>query len=137
MSINAVQIEGNLTRSPEAKAVGDKTVIKFGIAHNERKKDASGQWIDGDPAFYEVEFWAGDPSYWLKRLDKGVGVVVFGSLKFDTWEKDGVKHSMVKIRAETIAAKWLPEVKQAEDGPPSTGDTGHVPQPGDPDYIPF
>jgi len=110
MSINSVIIEGNLTRDPETKAIGDKTVIKFSIAENTRMKDSGGQWVDGEPNFFEVEYWPSDPQYWLKRLGKGVGVIVVGRLKQDRWEKEGVKHERVRVRAESIGGKWLPEI---------------------------
>jgi single-strand DNA-binding protein len=131
--MNQVIIEGNLTREPELKPAGDKTVINFGIAYNTRKKDASGQWVECSPMFFDVEYWPNDPQYWAKRLTKGTSAVVSGSLKYETWQKDGQNFSRVKIRAQEIFAKWLPEIGNTSQNtapaaqtppPPTSGNNG-------------
>jgi len=129
MSINSVQVEGNLVAEPETKATGTgRTVVKFTIAENVRVKDsATNEWKDGTPNFYDCEFWPNDPQYWLKRLGKGVGVVIFGRLTQDKWEKDGQKYSRIKIIVEKIISKWLPELqaiapKAEEKAPDFTDD---------------
>jgi single-strand DNA-binding protein len=129
MSINSVQVEGNLVAEPETKATGTgRTVVKFTIAENVRVKDsATNEWKDGTPNFYDCEFWPNDPQYWLKRLGKGVGVVIFGHLTQDKWEKDGQKYSRIKIIVEKIISKWLPELqatapKAEEKAPDFTDD---------------
>lgn len=141
MSMNNIVIEGNLTREPEMKLVGEKTVINFSIAYNTRTKDESGHWVDGTPSFFDIEYWPNDPQYWVKRLGKGTSVVVTGSLKQESWEKDGQKFSRVRIRAQEIFNKWLPELPAASAGavavppPPSAApaDQGT----GFPEDIPF
>lgn len=114
MSRNEVQIEGNLTREPELKLVGDKTVMNFGIAYNTRKKDSSGNWVDGDPMFFNVEFWPNDPKYWSLRLTKGTPVLIIGSLKFEKWEKDGQSMSAVRIRAQEIKSPFVPTIEEQQ-----------------------
>ena len=53
MSINQVSITGNLTRDPELRATqGGTPVLSFGIAVNDRRKNAAGQWEDV-PNFFE------------------------------------------------------------------------------------
>ena len=51
MSINSVQVEGNLVAEPETKATGTgRTVVKFTIAENVRVKDsATNEWKDRTP----------------------------------------------------------------------------------------
>ena len=112
MSMNQVIIEGNLTRDPELKSVGDNTVLNFGIAYNTRTKDQSGNWVDGQPMFFDVEFWPHEPQYWAQRLTKGTSVVVIGSLKYETWQKDGQNRSSVKIRAQELKAVFIPTIEQ-------------------------
>lgn len=111
MNVNEIRIEGNLTREPELKSVGDNTVINFSIAYGTRIKDQSGEWVDGQAMFFDVEYWPKDPQYYVSRLTKGQGVVVFGSLRQSTWTtSEGDKRSRVNIRAQRIFSKWLPEV---------------------------
>ena len=47
MSINRVVISGNLTRDGEIRATaGGTTVLTFGVAVNDRRRNASGEWED-------------------------------------------------------------------------------------------
>ena len=110
MTDNFVFIEGNLTRDPDTKYTqAGKTVINFSIAHNNRKKEGD-TWVDGEPDFFDCEYWPSDPQYWLKRLGKGAAVIITGELKQDRWEFEGKTMSRVKIRVTSIGAKWLPEL---------------------------
>ena len=131
MLINEVRIEGNLTREPELNAVSaiGKTVLKFGIAQTPRKKDASGNWIDGETSFFDVEFWPSDPQFWAQRLTKGTTVIVFGRLTQDRWEHEGKQMSKVKIVADDVVSKWIPtidwqnQMKAARSGQGNTAQT--------------
>ena len=135
MSINYVEIEGNMTRDPEVKTIaGVKTVLNFSIAHNTRNKDDAGNWVDGEPMFFDCEYWPNDAAYWLKRLGKGVGVIVTGELKQDRWEKDGQVRSAVRIRVTSIGARWLPEIGAPAQSSPQPQS---VPASKPNDYIPF
>lgn len=112
MSMNQLIIEGNLIKEPELKSVGNNTVLNFGIAYNTRTKDAGGNWVDGQPMFFDVEFWPKDPQYWAQRLTKGTSVVVFGSLKYESWQKDGTNMHTVRIKANELKYVFLPTIDQ-------------------------
>ena len=128
MLINETRIEGNLTREPELKDVPalGKTVLSFGIAQTPKKKDASGNWIDGETSFFDVEFWPSDPQFWAQRLTKGTSVIVFGHLKQERWEHEEKQMSRIKIIADDITSKWIPTVewqnrmKEARNGQGNT-----------------
>ena len=47
-------------------------------------------------------------------LSKGRSVLVEGRLQMDSWEKDGVKHQKLKVRASTI--KFLPQGDRLNGG---------------------
>ena len=111
-------LEGNLTREPETNLVNSKTVIKFSIAESVRNKDQSGNWVDGEPNYYNINYWTEKPDYWLKRLGKGTGVVVRGIMKQDRREKDGQKFSNINFTATEITGRWLPELSNAPQGAP-------------------
>ena len=57
----------------------------------------------------------------------------------DSWEKDGVKHQKLKVRASTI--KFLPQGDRLAGSPGAKADASFVPPPAamesDPDDIPF
>lgn len=102
MSINNVLIVGNLTRDPELRSTaGGTAVLSFGIAVNDRRKNASGQWEDV-PNFFECVTFGNRATALSDILTKGMKVAVAGKLHYSSWEKDGQKHSKVDIIAQEI-----------------------------------
>lgn len=102
MSINNVSIAGNLTRDPEIRVTqGGTAVLSFGIAVNDRRKNASGQWEDV-PNFFECVTFGNRATALSDILTKGMKVAVAGKLHYSSWEKDGQKHSKVDIIANEI-----------------------------------
>ena len=102
MSINQVSITGNLTRSPELRATqGGTAVLSFGIAVNDRRKNASGQWEDV-PNFFECVTFGNRATALSDILTKGMKVAVAGKLHYSSWEKDGQRHSKVDIIANDV-----------------------------------
>lgn len=102
MSINNVSITGNLTREPELRSTaGGTAVLSFGIAVNDRRKNASGQW-DDVPNFFECVTFGNRATALSDILTKGMKVAIAGKLHYSSWEKDGQKHSKVDIIAQEI-----------------------------------
>ena len=102
MSINQVSITGNLTRDPELRSTASGTaVLSFGIAVNDRHKNASGQWEDV-PNFFECVTFGNRATALSDILTKGMKVAIAGKLHYSSWEKDGQKHSKVDIIAQEI-----------------------------------
>ena len=102
MSINHVEVVGNLTRAPELRATqGGTPVLSFGIAVNDRRKIASGQWEDV-PNFFECVTFGNRATALSDILTKGMKVAVAGKLHYSSWEKDGQKHSKVDIIANEV-----------------------------------
>ena len=102
MSINNVSITGNLTREPELRSTaGGTAVLSFGIAVNDRRKNASGQWEDV-PNFFECVTFGNRATALSDILTKGMKVAIAGKLHYSSWEKDGQKHSKVDIIAQEI-----------------------------------
>lgn len=128
-------VEGNLVREPETKLVGQRTLIKFSIAENQRTKDANGNWVDGEPNYYDMNFWTEKPDYWLKRLGKGVSVLCRGNFKQDKWEKDGKKYTKINFTVTDINGKWLPELDTQTQSAPAA--PASAPASDYPEDIPF
>lgn len=107
-SFNRVILMGNLTRDPDIRAVGvnGMKVARLGIALNERRRDRNGQVID-TPVFIDVDAWDKLAELCGQFLTKGRAILVEGRLQMDTWEKEGVRHQKLKVRASTI--KFLPQ----------------------------
>ena len=91
-----------MTRSPELRSTASGTpVLSFGIAVNDSRKDASGQWVDV-PNFFECSTFGNRATALSDILTKGMKVAITGKLHYSSWEKDGKKHSKVDIIAREI-----------------------------------
>ena len=101
-SFNKVILMGNLTRDPDMRTVGSgMKVARLRLAVNERRRDRDGQLQDF-PIFVNVDVWDKSAELCGQYLVKGSGILVEGRLQQDTWEKDGVKHSALKVRATAV-----------------------------------
>jgi single-strand DNA-binding protein len=102
-SFNKVVLMGNLTRDPDVRMTGASglKVARLGLAINERRRDRNGQMQDF-PVFVDVDAWDRLAELCGQHLTKGSPVLVEGRLQMDTWERDGVKHQKIKVRATLI-----------------------------------
>jgi single-strand DNA-binding protein len=101
--MNSVFLIGNLTRKPELRFVGEKkvAVANFSVAVNRYFKNAKGE-REQEVTFVDCEAWATGAENMEKWLDKGNKVALTGSLKQESWEKDGQKHTKLKLRVENF-----------------------------------
>lgn len=138
---NSLTIIGTLTRDPEAKYLQSGVcVTEFGIARNTRKKDASGEWVDGDAQFYDVKCWQSLAENVAESLRKGQRVIVFGELEYRTWETDsGDKRSKVEIKAEAVGPdlRWATAQVTKVQGGSTGGSTSAPKRQSHPDEDPF
>lgn len=106
---------GNLTRDPDVRAVGNSgmKVARLGIALNERRRDRNGQIVE-TPVFVDVDAWDRLAELCGQFLSKGRSILVEGRLQMDTWEREGVRHQKLKVRAATI--KFLPQGDRLNGG---------------------
>ena len=114
-SFNKVILMGNLTRDPDVRATGQSgmRVARLGIAINERRRDRNGHLQD-HPVFVDVDAWDKLAELCGQYLTKGSSILVDGRLQMDTWEKDGVRHQKLKVRASAI--KFLPKGERPTGG---------------------
>lgn len=136
-SFNRVILMGNLTRNPDVRAVGTggMKVARLGLAVSERRKDRNGQ-VQDNPVFVDVDAWDKLAELCGQYLKKGSAVLVEGRLQMDSWEKDGIKHSKLKVRAVTV--KFLSARDRSEASAPAAApELAANPLESDPDDIPF
>lgn len=103
--MNIVMLRGNLARDPELRTVniGDKqtSVVNFTIATSREFTKANGTQ-DKVTSFIQCEAWDSGAEAIASSFKKGDLVMVEGSLRNDSWEKDGVKHSTLKVRVNNF-----------------------------------
>lgn len=110
-SYNRVVLVGNLTRDPELRYIPSGTAVtEVGLAVNDRRKNAAGEWID-ETTFIDITLWGRQAEIASEYLGKGSSVLIEGRLKLDTWEKDGKKNSKLRVvgeRMQMLGAKGGP-----------------------------
>lgn len=104
-SDNFCQVIGNVTRDPELRfTTGGIAVVSFGIAWTPRKRDADGNWVDGDTSFFNCSAWRDLAENIAASVSKGMRVVVTGSVKARDWEdRDGNKRTSIEIDVDDCA----------------------------------
>ena len=105
MSINRVNITGNLTRDPELRSTGSgMSVLQMGVAVNDRRKNQqTGEWEDS-PNFIDVVMFGTRAESVSRFLSKGSKVAIEGKLRWSSWEDKttGAKRSKVEVVADDI-----------------------------------
>jgi len=103
MSLNRVQLIGNLTRDPELKQIpGGQSVATFGVATNFSWTDQSGNKQE-KVEFHNIVAWRKLAEICGQYLKKGSKVFVEGKLQTRDWEgEDGVKRYRTEIVADNM-----------------------------------
>ena len=103
MSINRVNISGNLTRDPELRATaGGTQVLSFGVAVNDRRRNAqTGEWEDY-PNFVDCTMFGNRAEAVGRFLAKGMKVAIEGKLRYSSWDKDGQKRSKLEVIVDEL-----------------------------------
>lgn len=102
MSVNRYVASGNLTRDPEEGATKSGVfVLELGIAVNERRKNARGEWED-QANFLDCVMYGSRAEAVSRYLHKGDKVTVDGKLRQERWEKDGQKRSKIRVVIDDI-----------------------------------
>lgn len=103
MSLNKVQLIGNLTRDPEVKQIpGGQVVAAFGLATNLVWTDSSGQ-RQNRPEFHNIVAWRKLAEICGQYLRKGSKIYIEGRLQTRDWEgEDGIKRYRTEIVADNM-----------------------------------
>lgn len=128
MSINRVNISGNLTRDPELRATaGGTQVLSFGVAVNDRRRNPqNGEWEDY-PNFVDCTMFGTRAEAVSRYLSKGSKVAIEGKLRYSSWERDGQRRSKLEVIVDEI--EFLSRGQQGGDqggyGQPAYGQGGY------------
>jgi len=111
-------VTGRLTRDPQFFGEDEKRRAVFTVAFirgtDERRKTS----------FVDCIAW-GRRADILESFAKGSGVTVSGDLETDSWEKDGQKHSRLRLNITTITATT--SNRRSDDGDAEAGEARAVP----------
>ena len=96
--MNKLQILGTITRDIELKySQNGSAIANFGIAYNDKWKDQSGE-LKEKAHFFDVSVFGKQAETINSFFQKGSRILIDGSLDFQSWEKEGQKHSKVSIK---------------------------------------
>ena len=119
MSINRVNITGNLTRDPELRSTaGGMAVLGFGVAVNDRRKNQqTGQWEDY-PNFVDCTMFGNRAEALSRILRKGMKVAIEGKLRYSSWEdkNGGGRRSKLEVIPDEV--ELLSQNPNAQQGQP-------------------
>ena len=120
MSINRVNISGNLTRDPELRnTAGGTAILSMGVAVNDRRKNPqTGEWEDY-ANFVDCVMFGTRAEAVSRFLQKGSKVAIEGKLRYSSWERDGQRRSKLEVIVEEI--EFMSRGEQ--------GGGGHAPAP--------
>lgn len=125
MSINRVNISGNLTRDPELRMTsGGTQVLSFGVAVNDRRRNPqTGEWEDY-PNFVDCTMFGSRAEAVSRYLSKGAKVAIDGKLRYSSWERDGQRRSKLEVIVDEI--EFLSRYGEERTAAPAQG---YAPQP--------
>ncbi len=104
VSINRVNISGNLTRDPELRSTGGGTqVLSFGVAVNDRRRNQqTGEWEDV-PNYVDCVVFGARAEPLSRYLSKGSKVAIEGKLRYSSWEtKEGQRRSKLEVVVDEV-----------------------------------
>lgn len=115
MSINRVNISGNLTRDPEMRRTASgMQVLSFGVAVNDRAKNPqTNEWEDR-PNFIDCTMFGARAEAVSRYISKGSKVAIEGKLRWSQWERDGQKRSKIEVIVDEV--EFMSRGQQHEQG---------------------
>lgn len=119
MSINRVNITGNLTREPELRATQSTYILSLGVAVNDRKRNQDGEWEDY-PNFIDCVIFGSRAEKLSNMLSKGMKVAIEGKLHYSSWDKDGQRRSKIEVYVDQIEFTPKKQAQSTEKPAPST-----------------
>jgi single-strand DNA-binding protein len=126
LNLNTVTLAGHLTRDPELRQVGERSVVNFGLAINRRWKSQEGEAKE-ETTFVDIEAWGRTAEIVGQYLAKGSPCYIEGRLKFDSWQdKEGQKRSKLKVVADNV--QFLGRPRGAGEGQEGETATDAAPQ---------
>lgn len=93
---------GSLTGDPELRFTpSGAAVANFTVASNPRNFNRqTNEWEEGEAIFTRCSVWRDQAEHVAETFTKGMHVIVYGKLKANSYEKDGVKRTNIDMDVE-------------------------------------
>jgi single-strand DNA-binding protein len=124
-NVNKVILIGNVTRDPELSYLPSQTaVVNFGLAMNRKWKTTTGEAKE-EVCFVDCQAFAKGAETLNKYVHKGDPLYIDGRLKFEQWEKEGQKHSRLRIIIESF--QFLSTKPKTAEAAPEESEKNDIP----------
>jgi single-strand DNA-binding protein len=102
MSVNKVILVGHVGRDPEVRHLDkDVAVAKFSLATTENSTSPTGERVS-TTEWHNIVAWRSLSEVAEKYIKKGDKIYVEGKIRTRSYDKDGIKHYMTEIYANSI-----------------------------------
>lgn len=101
MSLNKIQLIGNVGQEPQVRTAGDQKVASFTLATTEKRKDKSGNPIQ-ETEWHNIVIWGKLAEVAEKYVTKGTMLYIEGKIKTEKYTKDGQDRFMTRIVASSF-----------------------------------
>jgi len=113
-----IVVVGNLGSDAELRRAGETPVLSFSVAANETWKDRSGEKRE-HTEWFKCELWGTRAEALAQYLTKGKTVAIDGTLRTESYEKDGEKRWITKLRVGDL--KLMGGGEKREGAPAGNG----------------
>ena len=115
MSINRVNITGNITRDPQMRATQSGTqILSFGVAVNDRRRNPqSGEWEDV-PNFIDCVVFGKRADALQRFLTKGMKVAIEGKLRWSQWQDRETGRNRSKLEVAVTELEFMSRQGQVQ-----------------------
>lgn len=94
---NTIQLTGNVVASPATRSVGETSVTRARLVHNDRVKKQNGEVVER-MVVVDLDVWGKRGEAFAKYVTTKVPVYIEGKLQYEQWEKDGQARSKLLVR---------------------------------------
>ena len=101
MSLNRVQLLGNVCKDPEIRQAGDAKVASFSLATSEKYKDRSGNEHENTD-FHNIVCWRNHAGLCEKYVHKGDKLYIEGKLTTRSYDSNGEKKYVTEVVVSKI-----------------------------------
>lgn len=137
--LNKVMVIGRLTKDAELTFMNSGSAkLEFSIAFTTSKKSGN-EWVDESNYLNGLAVWGKSAENLKPYLVRGTLVGIEGHLKMDSWEKDGQKHSLLKVVVDNVQLLSRANSGAEKPSKPATneGFQEDIPYSDDSEDIPF
>lgn len=119
MTLPSITGEGGLVDAPELRHTDDgKPWCTGRVAFNDRKRDGTGNWVDGDPTFLDFVAFGKPAENFAASAHRGDHVVLVGVLEQRDYQtREGDKRVAYRIKAESLGLSTRFKAAEAEAPP--------------------